>query len=107
MSDIEDEVPAAVIIVADECGARRNFVDAANERSVDAVGRKPVKDHIAKGVATCRADEDAVRTDLRRLIDEDSRRPGRKRTTIDIGTPMPAILAFAYEFDKEFSGAAY
>ena len=82
MRNVEHEVAAAVVVVADEGGAGRHTLHDLDQTGINAIGDEAIEDDLAKGIIADRADKDAGGTGTRRLIDEDAGRAGRKRTLV-------------------------
>ena len=104
--DVVNEVSAAVVIVADERGSGRHALHDLDEPGVDAVRDQPIEHDLAKRVVADAADKNAGAAGSGRLIDEDARRAGGKRSGIGIHPAMASVLARTNEFDQEVADAA-
>ena len=105
-SDVVDEVATAVVVVADEGRAGRRSGDARDEIAVDPMLDQAIDNDGAEGVVADGAHENAIGAHLRRLVDEDAGRPGRKRSAIDVRAAMAPVLALADELDQELARAS-
>jgi hypothetical protein len=106
MGDVENEIAAAIVIVADKGGACRHALHNPDKLDIHAVLRQPVDNDLPKGVVPDRADKDAVGARPRRLINENAGRSGRKWALIGFNAPMAAILADSHDLDKQVADAA-
>ena len=70
MGDVEHEIAATVIIVADEGGTCWYAFHNLDQTHVDAVRDQPVEDHLSEGIVTNRTHKDASSVRPRGLIDE-------------------------------------
>ena len=100
LGDVEDEIAAAIAVVADEGRAGRHARHGANKRVRDTDAAQPLQQHGAESIVTHRAGKDRPGADPRRLIDENAGRAAGEGADIRRRAKIAPVLLRADEFDQ-------
>src|SRR6185437_16763287 len=97
--DVEHEIAAAVVIVADEGRTGRHAGNDIDQVGRNAVPGETVEQHLAESIVADGTGEKSVRADPGGLVDEDPRGAARKGAGISRRPTVPAIAISCNELD--------